>query len=104
MKRLINIFTRLFSFERSFHLCFEDIAIGAAGLGFDSWAGLGFDSWAGLGFDSWAGLGFDSWAGQIRHSRRRLATAAMFLRSCVAQALNEMDPSFAARFGVIRRE
>ena len=29
------------------------------------------------------GLGFNSWAGQCR---QRLATAATFLRSCVAQA------------------
>ena len=34
------------------------------------------------------GFGFDSQAGQMNTCRRRLATVAMFLRSCVAQALN----------------
>ena len=33
-------------------------------------------------------LGFDSWAGQIKHS---VATAAMYFRSCVAQALSSGD-------------
>ena len=38
------------------------------------------------------GDGFDPRARQIRHSRQRLATAAAFLRSCVAhQALSRGD-------------
>ena len=34
------------------------------------------------------GLRFDSRAGQIGHCRQQLATAAMFLRNCVSQALS----------------
>ena len=37
------------------------------------------------------GLGFDSRASLIGQCRQRLVTAAMFLRSCVAQALNRGD-------------
>ena len=37
------------------------------------------------------GLGFDSRVGQIRLYRQRRATAAMFLRSCVDQALSRGD-------------
>ena len=38
--------------------------------------------------------------------RQRLATAAMFFRSCVAHALNRGDgsPPLATRFGVLTRE
>ena len=34
------------------------------------------------------GVGFDPRVGQFVRYRQRIATAAMFLRSCVAQALN----------------
>ena len=34
------------------------------------------------------GVGFNSWAGQIGHKQQRLTTEAMFLRICVAQALS----------------
>ena len=37
------------------------------------------------------GSGFDSQANRINHSRQRLATAATFLRSCVAKALSRRD-------------
>ena len=37
------------------------------------------------------GLGFDSRAGQIGQCCHRLATAATFLLSCVAQALSRED-------------
>ena len=37
------------------------------------------------------GLGFDSRADQFVHCHQRLATAAMFFRICVAQALSPGD-------------
>ena len=48
------------------------------------------------------GHGFDSRSGQIGHCRQRLATAATFLRRCVAQALRSGDG--VHRLGVIPLE
>ena len=45
------------------------------------------------------GMGFDSRAGQIGYT---VATAAMFLRSCVDQAFSRGDGS-RRRYGVIQR-
>ena len=61
-------------------------------------AGIDFVGSCGLRHRCWLGdFGFDSQTCQIGQCRQRLATAAMFLRSCVAQALDcEDEPRYSS--------